>query len=300
MELAAVHDEDASKGNIVTRNLCVQITGNLSQLAMSGAQAATWKLLDGQAPAVFGLNSELHEESGDLSSLTNQLRTALIHEVNLLEHKSTFPVLLGAQINCIPSSEFTDMGEKYSYTILPHSIINTPQKIYSCNTNLSQGMEWRTQFPKYNNENLEKEGTMDIPNSLFQFVNQDHPVVALLRANSSFIGCEIDTMQKFDHEWFKVSKAVLAACCTTLRQKVLSKVTSHDLNVFSVQLHRIGASSWEDLGDGSLAMQGFKVKSHWTPHEHEEAQRKHLQAFAETPYTYIARLQIKYEMQLQQ
>ena len=290
---------DGSKSSVLTRTLCVQISGNLSQLAMSGPQAATWSLMDKKAPEVFGLTSEFHEEDGDLSGLTNQLRTALIHEVNVLEHKSTFPVLLGVHINCIPAGEFTDLGEKFSYTVLPQSTISTPQTVYSCNTNMSQGTEWRAQFPKYNNNNLESEGVMPIPNSVFKFVNQEHPAIALLRANPHYIGCDVDTTQKFDHEWYKVSAAVLAACCTTLRQKVLSKVTSHDLNTFSVQLHRIGATSWEDLGDGTTAMQGFKIKGHWTEGQAEEAQRRHLQAFAETPYSYIARLQVKYEVQQQ-
>jgi hypothetical protein len=67
-------------GTVLTRTLHVNITGTLTNLAMSGPSGATWKLVDGKQIGVFGLGSEV-----DAQVATNQLRTALIHELKLLQ-----------------------------------------------------------------------------------------------------------------------------------------------------------------------------------------------------------------------
>ena len=92
------------------------------------------------------------------------------------------------------------------------------------------------------------------------------------------------------------SISYLTNACDTLREKVLAKMTTHDLNTLSVQIHRINASGWEDLGDGSLAMRNFKLKAGCSAEEEEEAKRKHLRQFTSTPYSYMARIRIKYEI----
>ena len=70
---------------------------SLANLAMAGPQAAIWKPVEGKQCHVFGMGSDM-----DATVATNQLRTALIHEVHLLEHRSTFPVPMGVDLNCVP------------------------------------------------------------------------------------------------------------------------------------------------------------------------------------------------------
>lgn len=48
---------------------------------------------------------------------------------------------------------------------------------------------------------------------------------------------------------------MLSTCCHTLRSKVLNKMVTQDLSLFSFQLHRLNASAWDDLGDGSTSLQ---------------------------------------------
>ena len=116
-------------------------------------------------------------------------------------------------------------------------------------------------------------------------MHQDHPVIALLRHNAGLIGCQIDEQPKIDLEWFKVARQVLSACCQTLRAKVLSKITSNDLNLFQVQLKRLNAETWDDMSDLEAAMSRTTLS------------KEEVQSFLTTPYTYMARLQIKYEIQ---
>jgi hypothetical protein len=47
----------------------------------------------------------------------------------------------------------------------------------------------------------------------------------------------------------QVQKETFAACCTAIRQKILSKVPTKNLNDFTLELHRIGAKEWMDSQD---------------------------------------------------
>jgi hypothetical protein len=273
-------DSGAVTGTILTRTLHVCITGTLTNLAMSGPSGATWKLVDGKQIGVFGLGSEV-----DAQIATNQLRTALIHELKLMQDRSTFPIPLGVSINCVTPTEMTDLGEKFAYTVLPQSQGSVPQIVYQCDVASEDGLQWRKDYPKWTGANLETEGVLNVENNPWVFVHETHPVISLLRHNAGLIGCRIDDQPKIDQEWYKVTRQVLSACCQTLRSKVLSKVTSHDLNLFQVQLKRLNSENWDDVSDIEAAFS----KPSLTP---DEAAR-----FLTTPYTYMARLQIKYEIQ---
>ena len=210
------NEASARQGTVITRSVLVNITGSLANLAMQGTQAAVWRPVEGMQLKVFGLGAD-----ADAQVATNQLRTALIHEVLLLEHRSTFPVAMGANIECIPNHEKTDMGDGYAYTVLPQSVINTPHVLYQCDVGAEEGnqvrpapvlpriiagsdarrRQWRKEFPKYNSSNIDTEGILEVTGCPYVFVHQEHPVIMLLRHNSSLIGCNIDEQPKIDNEW---------------------------------------------------------------------------------------------------
>jgi hypothetical protein len=194
------------QGSVLTRSVMVNITGSLANLAMQGTQAGVWRPVEGMQLRVFGMGSD-----ADAQIATNQLRTALIHEVKLLEHRSTFPVPMGVNVECVPSNEKTDMGDGYAYTVLPHSIISVPHVLYQCDVGAEEGNQWRKDFPKYTAANIDTEGILEVQSCPYVFVHQDHPVISLLRHNSNLIGCNIDDQQKIDNEWY-----VLLIACTSL------------------------------------------------------------------------------------
>jgi len=43
-------------------------------------------------------------------------------------------------------------------------------------------------------------------------------------------------------------------------------------------------------------MKNFKLKAGLSQEEEEDAKRKHLRQFTSTPYSYMARIRIKYEL----
>jgi hypothetical protein len=278
--VAVAAESGVPQGTVLTRTLYVNITGSLTNLSMAGPSAGTWKLVDGKQIGVFGVGSEV-----DAQIATNQLRTALIHELKVLQERSTFPVPLGVTINCVPAHEMNDLGERFAFTVLPHTFNTTSQTVYECDTGSEEGVQWRKDYPKWTAANLETEGVLHVDNNPWVFVHETHPVVALLRHNEGLIGCKIDDQPKIDQEWYKVTRQVLSACCQTLRTKVLSKVTSHDLNLFQVQIKRLNAETWDDMND----LEGAHCSPFLTK---EEASN-----FITTPYSYMARLQIKYEIQ---
>lgn len=289
---AHLDEEEHARGTVMERVLHVNISNSLGNLALAGPHGGFWKPVDGTQFQILGQAME----GMDASAATHQLSSAMIHEVTLLEHQSTFPVPLGVQINCVPAKEYTELGEAYAYTVLPGSTASTPQCVFKAQPLSDDMYEWRKEYPKYNAANLETEGIMHVNNQAFVFVECEHPVVGLLRNNAHLIGCDIDSQKKLEGSYYKISRPVLKTCCDTLRQKVLNKMQSQDLNTLSVQIHRLNATGWEDLGDGSLAMKNFKLKAGCSLEEEEEAKRKHLRQFTSTPYSYMARIKIKYEL----
>ena len=126
---------------------------------------------------------------------------------------------------------------------------------------------------------------LNVENNPWVFVHQDHPVIAILRHNAGMIGCKIDDQPKIDQEWFKVTRQVLNACCQTIRSKVLRHVTSNDLNLLQVQIKRLNSENWDDMNDLGAILTASVVSK-------EDAEK-----FLTTPYTYMARLQVEYEIQ---
>lgn len=285
--------QPAPQNTIVKRTLCVQINGSLGNLALAGPQAAMWKAVPGKETELFcpslesGMNAD---EQVDL------IRNGLIRSLTLKEAQSTFPCAMGVTISCIPSNEVTDLGDRYAYTVLPKSVISSPQVIYSCDSSIQENAAWRQQYGKWNKQNLEKEGVIDVPNQPFYFVHMSHPAIGLLRHNADMIGCDIEKQPMVDKQWFKISRQVMGECCKTLRTSVLSKVHTQDMNMFSLQLHRLNAESWDDLGDGTVSLQGFNEKAKWTDDEKEKNKEHHLRQFVTNKYQYIARLEVEYEV----
>jgi hypothetical protein len=104
---------------------------------MEGKQSSIWgiqELLGSLSPsATFSATSGAGAGNVDATthaSATNILATAMIKEVHLLEHKSTFKVPLGVVINCLPSHEMTASGEAFCYTVLPDSVNTVPLKLF--------------------------------------------------------------------------------------------------------------------------------------------------------------------------
>ena len=133
----------------------------------------------------------------------------------------------------------------------------------------------------------------------FVFVSQHHPVVELLRQNADLLSANIDEQPLIDGEWYKITRQVLSTCCQTLRTKVLSKVSTRDLNNFCVQLHRLGRTSWideaENVSEGSHDLLRAVPHSILTSGDHSQIS-KSIETILKRPYSYMARIEVQYEV----
>ena len=283
----------AGKNLIVKRILSVRISGSLSNLTLAGPQAAVWKPLSGKEDKVLKpyLGAEI-----DGAEAVNRLRTGTVRKVTLMEHTSSFTVPIGISMSCISPWETTDMGDNYAYTVLPKSTLSSAQTVYEYDSNEQDNATWKQLYSQYNSHNLDTEGVMDAPNQPWVFVNKNHPAIGLLMHNQEMIGCQIDKQPLVEGEWYKLSRYVMSTCCSTIRSKVLSKIVNQDLNMLTIQAHRLDAEAWDDLGDGSMALQGFSPKHDWSEDEAKTAKEHHLNQFLTSPCHYFARIMLEYEV----
>lgn len=277
------------------RCITVQITGTMQNFAQAGPTAATWKPLEGKHVDVFGVQD--HEGLClDHGTQSNALRNTIIHKVTALKHASSFPVPVGVTMSCVTPCEVTDMGEKFVCTVLPNATNTSPQVVYETDAESADSIEWRAKYPGFNSSNLENNGVIQLNGVSYCFVHENHPVISLLRVNKEILGADIDEQNKIDGQWFKVSRQVLTSCCNTLRSKVLSKISTRDLNTFSVQLHRLGTENWGELNDGSEFLADMPREIAWNAEQTQAAEAKWMEMQLKRPCSYVGTFEIEYEI----
>jgi len=158
----------------------------------------------------------------------------------------------------------------------------------------SEGIEWRTKYPQYNAANLETEGVLQVNGQSYIFVSQHHPVVALLHQKAEHLNADILQQQLIDWEWYKITRQVMNTCCATLRSQVLSKVSSRDLNNFSVQIHRIGNKEWNDIksNDELLSL----IPDHIMDSEDQVKITTVVKGILKPQFSFTARMELQYEV----
>lgn len=279
----------------ITRRFNVCIKGSLQNFESEGDGAATWRPLEGKQVDIFAPHE--HEGSiGDHASAAQVIQGANIIELKRLSETSTFPIALGVTMNCIPGTEMTENGEKFVCTVLPNSSNTQTESLFKANSNTSDADQWIKNFKAYNANNLETLNVLDVNNTPYVFIHESHPVISLLRMNKELLGTDIDSEPKFEQEWYKVSKQVMSSCCSTLRNKVLPRLNTRDLNSFSVQLNRLDNEPWNSVGLADEAQIGFKTLHTWDGDETQLALQNHMENFLENPNMYMARFEITYEL----
>jgi hypothetical protein len=275
----------------VKRMIHVNVVGTMSNFGLDGPIAAQWKPLDGKLIDVLG-PSEHSAISMNVNSLLSSLSTAIIKKAVLVEHQNNFPVPLGVSVTCLPSEEVTETGEKYAYTALPRSKVATPQLLFEADANNVDSLKWTQQYPGFNANNLESHMVMDVANTPYVFLHQKHPCISLLRANADLLGANIDEQPMIDGEWYKVTRSVFATCCNTLRKKILPRLNTKDLTKFSVQLHRLNGEEWGEMNGSEEPWTDLPLKL-----SSDMDERILHEKIAKTPYSYMARIELTYEIQ---
>ena len=147
----------------------------------------------------------------------------------------------------------------------------------------------------YNANNLDKHGVLDVSGQQFIFCAKDHPVIELLKQNREMLNADITEQPLIDGEWYKITKQVFATCCSTLRNKVLNRVTTRDLNSFSVQINRIGRDDWtQNISSNDEIMS--LVPTNILFGNNEQAITQEVTGILKKVCTYSALLEITYDI----
>lgn len=271
-----------------------------------GPNSATWKPVDGKQASIFGADDEMasaetSSSAGgnvgvDLNSTLASLKNATITKATILQSYNTFPVPLGVTVSCLPTNEVCDTGDRYTFTTIPNTSVNTPTKLYEAGECQTQAAEWRKNYGRFSSANLETQDVLKVPNSPYVFVHETHPVINLLRMNKHLLGVDIDSTPKMDGQWFKITEPLMQTSCDTLRTKVLSRIATTDLTTMQVQLQRIGGTDWGHVSSTD-AMMTFAPNPAWDPATFKTHLAAHEKNFTEKPATFMARIHLEYEIQ---
>lgn len=79
--------------------------------------------------------------------------------------------------------------------------------------------EFRRRYPEFTKDNLKTLGVIE-GDACF-FVEENHPVIDLLKSNEQELGISIDKYPRKDGKYVKVSPQVMEHCCEVLRRKVM-------------------------------------------------------------------------------
>ena len=161
---------------------CLQ--GTMNAFSVMGPNAASWKPVEGKHASIFGVDESFNGTAtgadaggasgsassnmllnADLAAATNALRNVTITKATLLQSYNTFGVPLGVTVSCLPKNEVVDTGDRYTFTTIPNTAVNTPSQLYEAGDTHSQAMEWMRNYGKFNAGNLRTQDVLRV--SLF-------------------------------------------------------------------------------------------------------------------------------------
>lgn len=137
---------------------------------------------------------------------------------------------------------------------------------------------------------------LTLQNCPYVFVNENHPVINLLKVNKGVLGVDINDVPKMDGEWYKLATPLMSSCCDTIRTQILNKfkTSDTDLSQLCIQLHRLGEVPWNNA-DKADVLANFRSDPSWSQERLRDEVKAHEARFLQTPATFMARIQLEYE-----
>jgi hypothetical protein len=277
----------------VTRYLHFTVSGTLQGCDEKGATAGMWGPKEGKSCHVFA-PTELGIDNNHETAM-NALSNARVKSMVCVEYTSTFPIPLGIKCDSLPACESTDIGHRYLMTTLPCHKNTTPQTLYSADETTNEAKRWQEEYPMYTRKNIETHNVMEVRSHPVVFVDKEHPVISLLRANKEILGSDIDEQSLVQGRWHTVSRQCFNTAITTLKDKVMAGMmgSEHKGNLHDITLQAgpLDRRPWCDMGKGE------HVKEIVNATTREGLQEAHTRALNK-PYNVSARFAITYDYQI--
>lgn len=284
-----------SKGGSLTRTVLVHITGNRVQWEHMGIHGALWKVNPERAGTIFG-NEPAMPESADV--LQEKLSRAMIRNVVVLESNTNIDEVIAVHIDGLPCKEFTASGEGASLFLTGEGRVTQPQEIFNMSGNSELGLAWMKKYPKYTHSNLEKMGTMFLTGAPYYFVNGDHPVLDMLRANEDQLGVQVSQESAVEGGWFKVEVEAFLFCVQSIRNNILQNTPStFNLNNLTVRISKPDGQRWVHLRPELIeTLICEEIKESGDPNVIIEARRIGCQRYIDKPLHVTLRIAFEYAL----
>lgn len=224
----------------LNRNVVVSITASLNELCMQEKKAA-WTPSPSALKGIFqqrkftGLGGET-ESMGDL-------RSVVLHQMDVTHSKSTFPVAVGASITGVDNTTHGISGVPFSTILLPEAENNNVVTLQK--NDVSIAYEFAKKFQGYTAANLSTKGVHYVKESRFALVDHRHPICAAVNENAEAL--QIGEVSVMPEGLVKISQSLYDTLLPLVRTQVASQVKLSDFSDFSVRIKPVNESSWEDV-----------------------------------------------------
>lgn len=223
----------------ISRFVTAELRGSLAKLA-TGGTSVKWSLAD-TANAVFGPTAGDKGFAADSEGC--DIKNAVLHELTIVEMRSSFPCALGVNITGVQGSHFSKEGTPYAKILLEDTrwsgidSLVTPDEMTNS--------EYLKKYPGMNRDNLNKVGIVNVPGEDYVFVDSAHPIVEMLQVNAAVLQVDMTEAKLIDGRWYKVASQVVSDCTKLLDQQLLQHLPIVDLSQFNITAERLGKIPWD-------------------------------------------------------
>lgn len=232
------------------RDVVVSIKATLNELCLKNSRAK-W------APTPEALRSIFQQRK--FTSLDGSvepcgdLKSVVLHNMDIKHCKSTFPMTLGAHISCVDKNTYTSTGAGYSTVVLPNSESSTVRKLQADDVSLAY--EFAKKFPGYTSDNLAEKGVHEVSQRRFVLVAADHPIVSAISENADKL--QMGEISMMPEGLVKISSQLYESILPLVRTQVESQIKVRDLSHASVSVAPAEFASWNEARS-ELMVEGKK------------------------------------------
>jgi len=236
------------------RTVVASIRATMSDLCLRRGKS-TW------APTAEALRSILQQRKfTDVSGSADacgDLRSVVLHNMNMVSHKSTFPVDIGVKITGVDSNTFSLTGESYAAVLPAESKSETTRKLQADDVALAY--EFSRKFPGYTAENLTTKGIHEVTARRFCLVAADHPIVSAIQENADRL--QMGDISMMPEGLVKIGSDLYSTILPMVKAQVESQIKVRDLSAAKLTIAPAGHSSWSEARTDLVSERKTKLRA---------------------------------------
>lgn len=225
-------------GTPIVRSVATSIKATLSDLASRNGRA-TWAPSADALKSIFQTARFLSLDGA--SEQQGDLKSTVLHSVECMSVKSTFPVSLGVNITGVDAKTYSSSGMPYSTIIFPEFQSSATRMLQEDDPSVAYA--FAAKYPTYNADNLETNGIHAVPSKSFVLVACDHPIMAAIKDNASTL--QTAEFTEMPEGFCKMSTSLYNAVLPVVKAQVQSQVRVRDFSAANVTIKPAEYSSWQ-------------------------------------------------------